>query len=189
MLGLSCAILLKSCCVLHLLSYASTIIKRTRSDMIQWNSKLCNLCLFDLLIRWEGLCHGVLASTWCLRLAVIKLEKVTELIVLALVNQVLTVNFTELIVMTKYFYLLRHQTFISVVMSLHYQPLYLSKILAALAWCSWGNLREDKIVVTVCKYAWNCHAFLYSDLIIMPIDCQTLHSVLLSYLESRIMII
>ena len=142
-----------------------------------------------LLICWEGLGHLVLTASRFLRLAVIKLEKVAELIILPLVNQVLTVNLTELIVMAKDLNLFRHQAFISIVMSLNDETLNLPKIFTTLAWRRWSHLWEDKIVVTVCKNAWNCHAFLNSNLVIVSVYGQTLHSILLSDFKSRIMII
>ena len=50
----------------------------------------------------------------------IKLEKVAELVILTLIKKIITVNLTELIIMSENFDLIGDQTFKPVVVTLHH---------------------------------------------------------------------
>ena len=81
----------------------------------------------------------------------INLKQVAELIALALINHVLTVNLSELIVVPEYFNLLRHQVLIPVVMALDDEPLNAAEVLIfGGTVCTLTPLRKDEIVMAVC---------------------------------------
>ena len=76
----------------------------------------------------------------------INLKQVAELIALALINHVLTVNLSELIVVPECFSLLRHQVLIPVVMALDDEPLDAAEVLIfGGTVCTLTPLRKDEI--------------------------------------------
>ena len=74
-------------------------------------------------------------------------------------------------------------------MTLHNQSFDASKIITARARRILAHLRKDEIVVAIGENAWHSYALLYGNLIVVAVDRQTLHSILFSDLEPRIMII
>ena len=74
-------------------------------------------------------------------------------------------------------------------MTLHNQSFDASEILTTGTRRILAHLREDEIVVAIGENAWHSYALLYGNLIVVAVDRQTLHSILFSDLEPRIMII
>ena len=140
-----------------------------------------------LLICRDGLGHGVCTTILRLLLAVIKLEQVAELIALALVDQRLTINFCELIIMSEYFDFFGHEVFISIIMALNNQSINTSEVIAS--GTILAHLRKDEVVVAISKNTWYRDALLYGNLIIVAVDRQALHGVLFCDLEPRVVII
>ena len=59
-----------------------------------------------LLVCRDGLCHCVCTTVFRLLFFAVKLVQVAELIALALVDEALAINLSELIIVPKYFYFL-----------------------------------------------------------------------------------
>ena len=133
--------------------------------------------------------HSVCASILPLLLRTIKLEQVAELIALALVDQTLAINFCKLIIMPEYFDFLGDKVFISIVVTLHNQPFNAPEVLTSGTRRILAHLGKDEIVVTIGENAWHSYALLDGNLIVVAIDRQALHSVLLSDLKPRVMVI
>ena len=66
-----------------------------------------------------------------LLLSIVKLEKVAELIILSLIDQILAINLTKLIIVAADFYFLCHQTFKSIVMTLNNQSVNSAEVVTA----------------------------------------------------------
>ena len=148
---------------------------------------MLRMCTLYLLICRDGLGHGVCTTILRLLLAVIKLEQVAELIALALVDQRLTINFCELIIMSEYFDFFGHEVFISIIMTLNNQSINTSEVIAS--GTILAHLRKDEVVVAISKNTWYRDALLYGNLIIVAVDRQALHGILFSDLEPRVVII
>lgn len=117
----------------------------------------------------------------------IKLVKLPKLVVLTRIYQVLTVDLTELVVVTVDFYFIGNQGFIAIVMALYDESVNETKVDAAGRWVC--HLRKDEVIVAVCEDERDLDARLESDLIIVPIDSQTLHSVHLGDFEASVVIV
>jgi len=120
----------------------------------------------------------------------IELEELAELVVLALVNQVLAVNLTELVVVPKDFDLVRNQTFVSIVVPLDDKTVDSSEVLAPLLVIrSRGQLGKYEVVVAVCEDQGDLNSLLDGHLVVMPVYCKALHPVLLGDLETCIVVV
>ena len=120
----------------------------------------------------------------------IELEELAELVVLALVNQVLAVNLTELVVVPKDFDLVRNQTFVSIVVPLDDKTVDSSEVLAPLLVIrSRGQLGKYEVVVAVCEDQGDLNSLLDGHLVVMPVYCKALNPVLLGDLETCIVVV
>ena len=139
--------------------------------------------------------HGVLRSSLicsCLLLLnVFELVQVAELIALTMIGKTLAIYFCQLVVVAVDFNFLGHKILKPIVMTLHNQAfnppivviIYLSTMHVL------AHLAVDEIVVAIGKNAGDSDAHLNCDLVIMSINRQTLHSILLGDLNARIVLV
>ena len=86
---------------------------------------------------------------------VIQLEKVAELVILTLINKIITVNLTELIIMSEDLDFVGDQTFKPIVMTLDHQFLNYAKVFTASVISPALHLRKNEVIVAICEYHGN----------------------------------
>ena len=124
------------------------------------------------------------AARW-LRLS--NIETLCELVVLSAINEILTINVRELVIMSVDNYLTRHEALESIVMPLHDDLLSLTVVFAF--YCTWITVWEDVIVVAVYHDFRRFGVFLEYDLVIVPIDSNACDIVLRLNVECDIVIV
>ena len=92
-----------------------------------------------------------------------------ELVVLALIDEILAVNLTKLVIVAEYLNLEGDKALVAIVVPLDDQTVNSAIRLAALWLRTAGWLRVQEVIVAVRQYAWYAHIFMHAHLVIVPI--------------------
>ena len=112
-----------------------------------------------------------------------------ELVVLALIDEILAVNLTKLVIVAEYLDLEGDEALVAIVVPLDDQAVNSAVRLAALRLRTAGRLCVQEVIVAIRQYTWYAHIFVHAHLVIVPIQCQALNGVSLGNIESCVVVI